>query len=1263
MKDNASLPSLVTGIEAISHAASAFSEMIIHSRVTPAHHIARSFTRNPRVNCYGNRIDVHELPSELGAAGCIHGAATTGSLVSSITCGDALVLQAPVLHRIVGDGLPVVFNIPSRAITRQESSMFPDHSDVMSVRSTGIPMVSSTSVQSAYDFAILSQVAAVECHLPFLHFFDGTKILNQTQQISMLDEVSLRELMPREILDGFMEQRLSPSRPAMRGTIGNSDTYFHGFERANDWFNRAPERVQNVMERFGRATGRRYDPVEYYGAPITQVQDVLIGMGSCTETLKRVVNHMNKHGDRRVGLFTVSLYRPFPFDYLIYWLKMMRGLEHITVLDRTLETPSQPRNPLYYDILEAMVRAGKADVKILGATHGIGGHTLSPRNGLTLFENMALPKPMDHISVGLANAVGLESLSIVNNDTDPPLRLSDAEGVDIMFFGTGADGTKTVSRALAKMVDRTTDLRVTHQFRESDERMALGQCATLLHIGHTAHDDPYMQRGMANFVGINLPYLTKLQYLDYIKEGATVVINMKPDTDFDKVLPPRFKKIIADRHAKLYAIDIGAINRACGLSPRKQSTAMATACVCLFLGKYDQPHSIWRHLPERTATMHSVGTFMTSLLDILPRDSTGLKNKRIENATVVSMASNAILPRAAGTTLCDVPAHEIFREVEYSPVSWAAASSTDVGPEMVEAGNIEAPLVDDIKAMAYGDRGHIMSEQGQLGGGELRRAYESMAKHVPSWLPQFCTQCYQCSLACPHGALRIIHWREDEDDADFRASKRYQADPKEKSKRPFIGLPAKLLSRPPISDPGFMFRVQVNQQLCTECGVCYQACPTDSLTPIHVDSDPDAKSNKERARSLGYVGSKLKEGSFMADQYSLEDITELRHTVEGSQLFRPLYVSDNSCPGCGIPAYLKLLTQLVGSNVIFVGSDGCITSNLATVNSSALQADVSAADTAPCFTRSTPGNAMEHAMGIVSRLAHVRAELTRQINTLVETQSSSNPYYQAGGVNAYLPTPMLTDISSGLVPALRRWLTLGDNPDHARDIHDFVAHVFQHELIESYYDNNDLFSPDARALGVIKKLLSFLEPVQVVTTGSDRWARANKSSIMHAMNRSDRVRLVIADGQYETSSTDSAVRWPDPIARQYVGTNAYVAQISLSDPLHTIQCMRRAFEYPGPSLLVALAPCKDWKLSGGLSQSLPAMKRAVRCGFWPLYSYDPMAPQPKSIRAATIDRPVFDEFVASQYRFATRQDGYVETMWEGIRDHVNWVNGNARGPL
>ncbi len=1276
-----------SGIEAIANAAKTYSEMVIYSKVTPAHHIPRHLMKTDLKNSFGNPVEVHEVPTELGAAGCVHGAATAGALVSTISCGDALVLQAAPLQQMVGQGMPVVFNVPSRAVTRHESSMFPDHSDVMQLRHTGVGIICSSNVQQAYDFAVMAQLAAIRSKLPFIHFFDGTKILNQTQPIKMMTDPRLRELLTKGDMDGVQAAKLTPMSPVVRGATANAihgnSLYFAAFERNNQVYDNAPGVLADIMKDYGRATGRIYDPVEYYGAPIRRVNELVIAMGSATETVRRVVDYLNAQG-RSVGLMDIQVFRPFPYSFVAEWIARMQSLQAVTVLDRCDEPA--PRQPLYYDILETMSRAGRADVPLLGGIHGIGGHTISSNDVAAIYDNMQLPVPRDGLAVGLRG--GGVTHNTISLDHEAPLILdmaADAVDKDIMIFGTGTDGTRSVSRAMAAMVSQTTNMHVSCQYRESDERMALGQAATMVHIGGAPHDDPYMQRGKADFVGINVPYLANLECLDYIKEGAMVVINMRPDTNFDEALPQRFRQIIAEKHAKLYALDIGAINAACGLSPRKQSTAMLTACICLFLSDVTQPHSIWRRVPRRRAVMHSVGSFMSALLDILPRDIIGSKTKRVETSTVISMTSNAIEPsNGKNTTLCNVPAHDIFRQVRYSAADWAGpppaatrgtratrgARGPDGASPQGESELDGLPLADDIRAMAYGGRTHVMQEQEhQHGGGELRRDFETIAKHVPKWMPQYCTQCYRCSLLCPHGALRIVHWKEDDHDPEFRASLRYDEDTAPDD-APFIGLPARLLSRPPVSDPGFLFRVQLSPLQCTECGVCYSACPTKALVPSTIPVEIHEQANRDRARSLSYVGPKLKHGTFMDPnhQYSLDDVTQLRYTVEGSQLFKPLYVSDGSCPGCGIPGYLKLITQLLGANVIFVGSDGCITTNLATVNSSALQTDTSTSDSAPCFTRSTPANAVQHASGIVDRLASMRAGLRNVITTELADQAArppvANPYHQPSDTG-YLPTPMLeqVDLMAGLRPALERWLERGDNPDHARDIHDFVAFLCHEDTIASYYtpgDPEQTPRPYSAVLDALRRFLLFMEPIQVLTVGNDKWARAQRGPISTAMQSSKPVKILVADSQYQPVETDRS--FPTPIGQQHINGDAFVAQISLSDPLHSIQCLKRAFEFPGPAILVALAPCKDWLLSGGLSKSLASMDQAVDAGYWPLYSYDPERVGRKlDIHRAMADRASFDAFVGGQYRFATKDEAFMEAMWGGCRDNVAWLRANAMG--
>src|SRR6266513_1814019 len=258
------------GNEAVATIAHALSEVIAIYPITPSTpmgELADAWSAAGRTNLWGTVPKVAEMQSEGGAAGAVHGALQTGSLATTFTASQGLLLMIPNMNKIAGELSPTVFHVTARTVAAHALSIFGDHSDVMSCRTTGFAMLCSNSVQEAMDMALIAHAATLESRIPFLHFFDGFRTSHEVNKIEVLTEDDMRALINMDRVFEHRQRSLSPDHPVLRGTAQNPDVFFQIRETANAFYDVCPAKVQTTMDKFAELVGRKYRLFDYVGTP------------------------------------------------------------------------------------------------------------------------------------------------------------------------------------------------------------------------------------------------------------------------------------------------------------------------------------------------------------------------------------------------------------------------------------------------------------------------------------------------------------------------------------------------------------------------------------------------------------------------------------------------------------------------------------------------------------------------------------------------------------------------------------------------------------------------------------------------------------------------------------------------------------------------------------------------------------------------------------------------------------------------------------
>ncbi|WP_301707736.1 pyruvate:ferredoxin (flavodoxin) oxidoreductase, partial [uncultured Alistipes sp.] len=555
------------GNYAAAHVAYMFSEVAAIYPITPSSTMAElvdEWAAQGRRNIFGETVKVVEMQSEAGAAGAVHGSLQSGALTSTFTASQGLLLMIPNMYKISGELLPGVFHVSARALAAQSLSIFGDHQDVMAARQTGFAMLATSSVQEVMDLAGIAHIVSLKARVPFLHFFDGFRTSHEIQKIELIDEAALTAMLDRDALKEFRRRALNPEHPVTRGTAQNPDIYFQTREAANKFYDAVPDMVSDAMKQISQITGREYKPFTYYGAP--DAENVVVAMGSVTETLKETIDFLLKQG-KKVGLITVHLYRPFSEKY--FFNVVPASVKRVCVLDRTKE-PGAEGEPLYLDV-KSMFYGKQLQPMIIGGRYGLSSKDTTPAQMLAVFENLAAAQPKDHFTVGINDDVTNLSLPVGEE-----ISLAKPGTFEALFFGLGADGTVGANKNSIKIIGGTTN-KYCQAYFSYDSKKSGGYTSSHLRFGDLPITSPYLVT-TPDFVACHVPsYVDKYDVLKGLKKGGSFLLNSVHDAETTcKTLPDHMKAYLAKNNINFYIINATKIAAELGLGSRT-NTIMQSA--------------------------------------------------------------------------------------------------------------------------------------------------------------------------------------------------------------------------------------------------------------------------------------------------------------------------------------------------------------------------------------------------------------------------------------------------------------------------------------------------------------------------------------------------------------------------------------------------------------------------------------------------------------------------------------------------------------
>ena len=698
----------VDGNYAAAHVAYALSEVSAIYPITPSSTMGEwvdEWASQNKKNIWGKEVIVAEMQSEAGAAGAVHGSLAAGSLTSTYTASQGLLLMIPVMHKAAGEMLPHVIHVSARALAAQSLAIFGDHSDVMACRNTGYAMLAANSVQEEMDLALVAHLATYKSKVPFLQFFDGFRTSHEVHKIEEISYEEIKSLVEEKYIEEFRARAMRPEAPICKVGAQNTDVYFQGRETVNKYYDATPAIVEEYMDKVAAVTGRQYHAFDYVGD--SNATDVIVAMGSGCETIEETINYLNSTRGTKYGLVKVRLYRPF--DVERFNKALPKTTQRIAVLDRTKE-PGSIGEPLYMDVVAALENK---EIKVIGGRYGLSSKEFTPSMVLGVFKHLA-SNGFHGFTVGIEDDVTHKSIDYSETIVTEP-----AGTTNCMFWGLGSDGTVGANKNSIKIIGQYTNKDAQAYFAY-DSKKSFGVTVSHLRFGDEQIKSTYLITA-PDFVSCSAhAYIGRYDLLKGIKEGGTFLLNSpwSKEEAFNH-LTRDMQETIINKKIKFYNVDAEKlIKEQPGLRGKGANTVMMVA--------YFKVSGIipFEQALEGMKEM-TIKTFKKKGDDIVNM-----------NLALIDAAVNAteevVVPATVGGAYAE--------EVKLIADDASEFAKRIIEPSMRQKG-------DDIPVSA-------MSVDGTIPTGTACLEKRGIAPRVPHWNSEACIQCGICASACPHAAIR-----------------------------------------------------------------------------------------------------------------------------------------------------------------------------------------------------------------------------------------------------------------------------------------------------------------------------------------------------------------------------------------------------------------------------------------------------------------------------------------------------------------------------
>ena len=1159
------------GNYAAAHVAYMFSEVAAIYPITPSSTMAElvdEWAAQGRKNIFGETVKVVEMQSEAGAAGAVHGSLQSGALTTTFTASQGLLLMIPNMYKISGELLPGVFHVSARALAAQSLSIFGDHQDVMAARQTGFAMLATSSVQEVMDLAGVAHIVALKARVPFLHFFDGFRTSHEIQKIELIDEASLTALLDRDALKAFRARALNPEHPVTRGTAQNPDIYFQTREAANKFYEAVPDMVAETMREISKITGRDYKPFVYYGDP--EAEEILIAMGSVTETIKETIDYLRKQG-RKVGLVTVHLYRPFSAKY--FFDVLPKSVKRVCVLDRTKE-PGAEGEPLYLDV-KSMFYGSDMHPMIIGGRYGLSSKDTTPAQILAVFENLAAAAPKEHFTVGITDDVTNLSLPVGEE-----ISLAKPGTFEALFFGLGADGTVGANKNSIKIIGGSTN-KYCQAYFSYDSKKSGGYTSSHLRFGDLPITSPYLVT-TPDFVACHVPsYVDKYDVLKGLKPGGSFLLNSVHDVETTcATLPDHMKSYLAKNHINFYVINATKIAAELGLGSRTNTIMQSAFFKIANVIPFEKAVEEMKH-----AILKSYGKKGEDIVNM--------------NYAAVDAGGNAVVK-------VEVPAE--WASIEDRGFEHTSNASY---PEFVR--KIVEPINglkgDQLPVSAFNGR-----EDGTWDNGTAAYEKRGIAVNVPEWQIANCIQCNQCAYVCPHAVIRPFLATDEEAAASGMEWKQGLGETK-----------------------AYKFRIQISPLDCTGCGNCVDVCPA-----------------KEKALVMRPLESQLpqqKNWDYVTSKIGYKQVVDKTKSVKNLQFSQPLFEFSGACAGCGETPYIKAITQLFGDKMMVANATGC--TSIYSGSAPSTPYCTNEKGQGPAWANSLFEDNAEFGLGMHIGIEKLRDRIQETMEEAIANCDKCSEELK-GVMKEWIAnrgsSAASAEVTARLIPLMEACGC------------DYCKKILEHKdwLVKKsqWIIGGDGWGYDI-GYGGVDHVLASGQDVNILVIDTEVYSNTG--------GQSSKATPVGAVAKF--ASSGKRIRKKDLGAMAMTYGYVYVAQVSIGGSQQQLfNVLKEAEAYPGPSLIIAYAPCINHGIKGGMSRTQTVVKEAVACGYWHLWHYNPQleaeGKNPFVLDSKEPDWTKFREFLMKEVRYTSLQKSFpaeAEELFAAAEENAKWrYNGYVR---
>ena len=1147
------------GNEAAAHVSYMFSEVAAIYPITPSSPMAEhvdDWSARGRKNLWGQTVSVQEMQSEGGAAGALHGSLQAGALTTTFTASQGLLLMIPNMYKIAGELLPCVFDVSARTLASHSLCIFGDHQDVMACRQTGFAMFCSGSVQEVMDLTAVPHLATLKTGVPFVNFFDGFRTSHEYHKIEVMEQEDVAKLVDPADVKRFRDRALTPERPQTRGTAENPETFFTHREACNSAYDSVPEVVENYLAEISKITGREYHLFDYYGAE--DADRIIILMGSATEAAREAIDHLTSQGEK-VGMVAVHLYRPFSVKHLI--AAVPKTVKRIAVLDRTKE-PGAEGEPLYLDVKSAFYDVENKPL-IVGGRYGLGSSDTTPAKIIAVYNNLSLPEPKNHFTIGIVDDVTFTSLPEVEE-----IALGGKGMFQAKFFGLGADGTVGANKNSVKIIGDNTD-KYCQAYFSYDSKKSGGFTCSHLRFGDTPIRSTYLVT-TPNFVACHVQaYLHMYDVTRGLQTNGTFLLNtIFEGEELVNFMPNKVKRYFAQNNITVYYINATKIAQEIGLG-------------------------------NRTNTILQSAFFR--ITGVIPVD---LAVEQMKKFIVKSYGKK-------GQDVVDKNYAAVDRGGEYKQLTVDPAWANLADDAVVEddAPAFVKELVRPINAQA-GDLLKVSdfvkhdTVDGSWQNGTSAYEKRGVEAFVPAWNPDNCIQCNKCAFVCPHAAIRPFVLTDEElAGFDFQT----------------------ITMKAPKAMAGMHFRIEPSVLDCLGCGNCVDVCPGNPKTGkalAMVPFNPDADDMKKEAANWDKLVKTVK---------SKQELVDIKSNVKNSQFAQPLFEFSGACSGCGETPYVKLISQLFGDREMIANATGCSSIYSASIPSTPYCTNEKGQG--PAFDNSLFEDFCEFGLGMALGNKKMKERIVMLLNQMIESDKASDEYKEAA----------------------KEWIAAKDDADASK----IAAAKLKPLIAESAAKG----CPVCQELQTLDHYL--VKRSQWIIGGDGASYDIGYGGLDHVIASGEDVNVFVIDTEvYSNTGGQASKATPLGAIAQFAAQGkrirkkdlgmiattygyVYVAQIAMgADQAQCLKAIREAEAYPGPSLVIAYAPCINHglKAKGGMGKSQAEEAKAVECGYWHLWRYNPQLAEegknPFSLDSKEPDWSKFRDFLLGEVRYLSVQKAY-----------------------